>query len=37
MPIAPDEVLSEQIFEFQKWLRINYPDFSIPSLSGPKT
>jgi hypothetical protein len=35
MPIAPNEVLSEQIFEFQKWLRIYYPDYSIPSLSGP--
>ncbi len=35
MPIGPNEVLSEQIFEFQKWLRTNYPDFSIPSLSGP--
>ena len=35
MPIAPEEILSEQIFEFQKWLRIHYPDYSIPSLSGP--
>ncbi len=35
MPIAPNEILSEQIFEFQKWLKLNYPDYSIPSLSGP--
>jgi hypothetical protein len=35
MPIAPNEVLSEQIFEFQKWLKQTYPDYSIPSLSGP--
>ena len=35
MPIASNEILSEQIFEFQKWLKIHYPDYSIPSLSGP--
>ena len=35
MPIAPNEILSEQIYEFQKWLKIHYPDYSIPSLSGP--
>ena len=37
MPIAPNEILSEQIFEFQKWLRTHYPDYSVLSLSGPNT
>ena len=35
MPIEPNEILSEQIFEFQKWLNIHYPEYSVPSLSGP--